>query len=77
MDLKRRLRVTVMRRVLKIIMIVIMLLGIATSIFNFISIESHASAGGSGNDGTIVEDPDGGEDCLGAPLDCEKGTHVV
>lgn len=56
------------RKVLKLILIAVMLVGIILSIFNFTSIESQARP--KGVEGTTVENGDGTTDCQGAPLDC-------
>ena len=70
---------TIMKRTLKVIMIIIMLAGITMSIFNLLTTDIQAGGGGIGTGfsgsvnnpiGTTVELPGGGEDCQGAPLDC-------
>jgi hypothetical protein len=65
---------TVLKRTLKIVLVIIMLLGMTISIFNLLAIENQATRDGGGGeagiDGTTVVLPDGRIDCQGAPLDC-------
>jgi hypothetical protein len=65
-------RFYVTKKILKIIMIAIMLLGITLSIINFISVENQARIpeAGSSMEGTIIVNPDGTIDCQGAPSNC-------
>lgn len=52
-----------MRKIFKLIMIILMILGITLSVINFISVDDMASR--SATEGT----EDGG-DCVGEPLNC-------
>ncbi|NIR04014.1 MAG: hypothetical protein GTN82_01145 [Candidatus Aminicenantes bacterium] len=60
------------KKVLKVIMIVIMLLGIAFSISNFVSVKTEAGT----KDGAIYEWPDGTTDCIDIGNECKKGGPV-
>jgi hypothetical protein len=65
---------TVMKRILKIVLVIIVFLVLTISISNFLSIENQASIwdpeNGWGDNGTTVVLPDGRIGCQGAPLDC-------
>ena len=64
----------VVKGILKIVLVIIMLLGMTISIFNFLSIENQAigpkTPGEQDEEGTIVVLPDGRLGCQGAPLNC-------
>jgi hypothetical protein len=63
---------TVVKRTLKIVLVIIMLFCI--TICNVLSISNQATPGGGGGEagleGTIIENDDGTIDCQGARLDC-------
>ncbi|MFC2146385.1 hypothetical protein ACFLRT_03385 [Acidobacteriota bacterium] len=64
---------TVVKRTLKIVLVIIMLVGMTISVFNLLSVENQAigiQVPGEQGDGTTIVLPDGGIDCQGAPLDC-------
>lgn len=63
---------TLLKRTLKIVLVIIMLFGITLCISNMLSIANQAKIpeGGIGFEDTIVELPDGTFDCQGFPLDC-------
>jgi hypothetical protein len=65
---------TVVKRTLKIILVIIMLFCITICISNVLSISNQATPGGGGGeagmDGTIIENPNGTTDCQGPTYDC-------
>lgn len=60
---------TVLKRTLKIVLVIIMILGLTLSISNLLSIESQAKEPEAGIDGTTIVLPDR-IDCQGPALDC-------
>jgi len=61
------------KRVLKIILTLIMLIGITLSVANFISTENQAlnlNPEGDNPNGTLIIHSDGSTDCQGPPLNC-------
>lgn len=63
---------TVLKRTLKIVLVIIMIFGLMLSISNLLSIESQAKGpeGGIGYEDTIIVNPDGTIDCQGPEYDC-------
>jgi hypothetical protein len=61
---------TVLRGILKVVLVIVMILGLTISIANFLSIESQAKGPEGGIDGTVVILPDGRIGCQGEPDNC-------
>jgi hypothetical protein len=59
-----------MRRVLKLTMIILMIVGITLSVLNFISVDNIAVKDPIPGNGIGTQGPNGPLDCTGPPLNC-------
>lgn len=59
---------TKLKKMIKLVIVVIIILGLTYSFLNFVSIDSHAFQ--RGTEGTKVYHSDGSYDCQGEPYDC-------